>query len=500
MLGKLGLISLSAVLYAAAFPPASVRVLVWVALVPLFAALLACRSSWRAMLVGAAWALLMTFLVGRCLPPAVVLFHQQSAAAGWGLLALAGILTAVPHYAVAAFLIHRLAERETATWPVLVGASWAVTEWARVALPPGNPWAIAGLATIDLPDLVGLARLTGVYGLSFLVAAVNAAVLVLLRRGVPWRAKWQGVLVTAGMLLVAVYLSAATRPPALRGEEAPVVALVQPALPPDTALSSADHRRRLHAHLELTKEALRYQPDIVVWPESSLGFFLEEDGAWRSDLRLRAALEGTELIAGGPRLRADESVANSMFVLGERGWPVGIYDKQVLLPLGEWFPASTEGILRRDPGAAPRSYAVGEHNEVLLTSAAPMGAAICNEIMVPGILRTHVFNGARVLLNPANDAWFPHPGCPMGLFDIARMRAVEFGRPLIRISSSGPSAVIDPSGAAVAHIPAGESGFRLAPVAPLRTSTPYTRFGDVFAGLCALLVGGTLARQSRTAR
>lgn len=498
MLTKGGLITLSAMLYAAAFPPTSLRFLAWIALVPLLAVLVACRSGWRAGWTGAVWALLMTLFVGRCLPPAVELFHEQSLLAGWLLLMAAGLLTAVPHYALFAVVFHALANRHAAGLPLLTGAAWAAAEWARVELPPGNPWAIAGLATVDMPELAGLARVTGVYGLSFLVVTINATVLLLLQHRRPWRTRRQAMLASFATLVAAMLLATTSRPISMATARTPgaIIALVQPALPPDSALSPGGHQLRLQAHLDLTAAVVdQKNPDLVLWPESSLGFFLEEDGPWRSDLQIRAPLGGAELIAGGPRRLPSQGVANSLFLLGPEGWPSATYDKQVLLPLGEWFPANSSGLLRRDLGAAPQTYTTGEISGLIPSAAGKLGPAICNEIMIPRILRQHVRNGAGILLNPANDAWFPDAGCPLGLFDIARMRAIEHGRWLVRVSSSGPSAFINSEGEVVAKVPIGETGWTTANVPQILRVTPYTRWGDVFGLLSVLAVVFGLARR-----
>ncbi|MDG2009307.1 MAG: apolipoprotein N-acyltransferase [Candidatus Binatia bacterium] len=500
-----GMVALSALLYAAAFPPTSFPFLIWIGLAPLLAVLGRCRTARQAGAIGAVWALVMTLFVGRCLPPAVEIFHEQSLLAGWLLLAGAGLLTAVPQYALFAVVFRALAVRYRAGLPILAGAAWAAAEWARVELPPGNPWAIAGLATVDMSELAGMARVTGVYGLSFLVAATNTALVLLvgdalssagLHRNFPapeskasrtTRRPAAIIAAIAATFLVAFALGRGSRP--AKPEAAPrTIAIVQPALPPDRARAPDDHRRRLQNHLDLTAIAVEEsQPDVVVWPESSLGFFLEQDGPWRNDLQLRAPLAGAELVAGGPRLLDSGGVANSLFLLGPGQWPAATYDKQVLLPLGEWFPVNSSALLRRDLGAAPQTYATGIKNGLLPTTAGQMGPAICNEIMVPGILRAHINNGAGLLLNPANDAWFPHSGCPLGLFQIARMRAIEHGRWLVRASSSGPSAIIDPSGQIVAQVPIGEPGWAGAAVPEVREKTFYSRWGDLF-GAGSLLV------------
>ena len=515
LLAGTGLITLSAALYALPFPPTSIRFLIWIALVPLLAAIGLSRTSWQAGGIGAAWALVMTLFVGRCLPPAVVVFHEQSLFAGWLLLAGAGALTAVPQYALFAVAFRALAARSIAGLPVLTGAAWAAAEWARVELPPGNPWAIAGLATVDMTHLAGLARITGVYGLSFLVAASNAVILLLLVRGLPNQllegsplARCSGARVPRGTTaaLVASLLAAfilalgassytdsgisSAKPPPEPAENArTTISIIQPALPPDPARSPESHRQRLQAHLDLTTEAVaQSKPDLVVWPESSLGFFLDQDGPWRNDLQMRVPLAGAELIAGGPRLLASGDIANSLFVLGPGGWPAATYDKQVLLPLGEWFPANSSALLRRDLGAAPQTYAAGTATGLLPTAVGKLGPAICNEIMIPRILRQHVRDGAGLLLNPANDAWFPHAGCPLGLFEIARMRAIEHGRWMIRASSSGPSAIINPSGEIIAQVPIGEAGWTHAEVAQILKRTFYSRWGDLFSVTCWLAV------------
>ena len=485
----------SAILYGLAFPPYDYWPLLGFALVPLLCTLRKCQGPTRALFCGAAWALIMTFVVGHCLVPAAELFYGRSALAGWILLTGAGIITAAPQYAGFAVIYWFLAKHWRAGLPLLGGTAWAGAEWARTALPPGNPWAISGYALIDFPAAVQIADLGGTPAVSFVVASVNIAIaLAWEERTKPAagkRAPLLGALssaaVVAGSLVYGSWHLGTVAQPKPQSPKLSVAA-IQPGGGPRLGARPEAGRASLVRSLELSSEAIEnFSPEVVFWPESSLAFYPEQDALYRRSLPASLPAPIPEIVAGGPRILPSGGVANAVFVIAPHGDITSSYDKEVLLPFGESFPAGMDGLIQRDLGGGPRTYVEGVRHGLLDTALGQAGVAICNETMIPSLIRERVALGASFLVNPTNDAWFPNHTCPLGLLKIARLRAIEERRWLIRVSSSGPSAIIDPTGRMVAHTEPGESTWIAGRIEPTEGRTLYNRTRGFFGLLCLLV-------------
>src|SRR5581483_5000148 len=165
----------SGVLYGVSFPPLALRPLAWVALVPWLVAIRA-GSARRAVLLGVLWAHVETFVTSDCLPGAVVNYYQQSAAIGWLMLEGATLVTMVPWYGAFALAYRILARAHPAFVPLTAAAAWCACELARVEVLGGNPWAISGYSQVGVLPIMQIADLAGVHGISFAIAATNAAV------------------------------------------------------------------------------------------------------------------------------------------------------------------------------------------------------------------------------------------------------------------------------------------------------------------------------------
>lgn len=506
--------ALSGVAYGLAFPPDAIRPVAWVALVPLFLALR--RASWpMAMLLGAVWTIVATWMVGDCLPGAVVSYYGQPLALGYLLLLAVTLVTAVPYYALFAACYASLAGRFTTTLPLLAGAAWSAAELGRVEGVIGDPWGVAGYSQASLLPLAQVAELTGVYGMSFLVAAVNAALAALwwaLRAPRPQGADRSadvssalrgGALVGGLVVLVAAYGAArlAGAPPlrsgparALASFRAPgggstaiPAALIQGNLDLGSQWRPQHYGRNLEAYLRLTMAALgRSEARLVFWPESAMTFFVETEPAYQRSIASAIGPWRAELVAGGPRRvgSADDPIyLNSTFVIAPDGSVTATYDKQRLLPFAEYFPSSILDFMRRDFGSV-REFAPGTSIAPIPTTAGRAGVIICNEAMFPGPATARVKAGAQYLLNPSNDSWMGDIAFSLQVFDIVRLRAIEQRRTLVRTSTSGPSAIVDPFGRVDAYAEPMTGNWIAGSISPRDGLTPYARLGDLFAYAC----------------
>jgi apolipoprotein N-acyltransferase len=495
----------SAVLYGLAFPPARLWPLAWVALAPLLVALR--RVPMRTALgLAWLWTLAATCMVADWLPFSIADYYQQPLLVGFGFFLGIPTVMAVPYYVAFAACCRGLARAPAALRPLAVAAAWVAAELGRATLFTGNPWALFGYSQIDVLPLIQVADAAGVYGVSFVLVAVNAALaeLWLAATDTPARPRAAAAgLATTALLLGAVlaYGMFRLRSPALLPQVRPVrVALVQGNLDLGSQWREEFYGENLDVYLRLTAQAIRdYAPALVFWPENAMTFFLEQERAYL--VAIERVLDGrAQLVAGGPRVAGpDRHYYNSIFLISAGGRVVAHYDKQRLVPFAEYFPFPRLDMLRRR-FARVREFTPGELSALLPTVAGQAGVMICNEAMFPEIAAARVRAGAAYFVDPANDSWFRARFSDQQ-FDIVRLRAVEQRRYLVRASTSGPSAIVDPAGRVVVRTAISTQTVASGEIRAGTVTTLYSRVGDLFAWLCvaAALIGWVAARRRREA-
>lgn len=516
-LRPLGLTLLSAQLYGLAFPSHRLRILAFVALAPFFVALRGI-GPWHTIALGWVWSVLASYSVGEWMPGAIETYYLQTKLVGW--LFFFGIATtmAAPYHVAFALCARGLWRRWRAALPLLLAAAWTAAELARGRLFTGtpffigNPWAQIGYSQVGWLPMTQIADLAGVYGITFVVAACNAGLAVAWsawRAGEAGRRLLVACAATAFLPLVATLGYGAVRLGSAEAEQAATpaipVALVQGDVSFGSRWRSDYYGRDLDTYLRLTLEALRQsRPRIVFWPESSMTFFLEREPDYRRAIARVLAPFGAQLVAGAPRATSEDGPPyfNSLYVLSPAGVIEDRYDKQHLVPFGEFFPFGAIELLRRRFGPA-REYSPGAPGSgTIATAAGPAGVLTCNEAMLPEIAAERVAAGARYLVNPSNDTWIPGEKFADMQFDIVSLRAIEQRRTLVRASTSGPSAIVDLFGRVHGRTKAFERSLALGALRPRDGRTVYGLVGDAFAVGCAVLaLGGWIgAWRGRSAR
>jgi apolipoprotein N-acyltransferase len=491
----LGATLFSAVLYGLCFPPTAWRPLAWVAQIPFLLALRR-SGSWLALLLAWVFTVTVAYTVGDWFPRAVANYFAQPTIVGVAFFFGVSSIMAAPYVMAFAVVYRRLGRTPGVVLPLLAAAAWVSGEFGRVKLFTGNPWAVFGYSQAGNLLLVQIADLTGVYGVSFLLVAVNAALAeVCLSTREGWgrlRPALLGLLLAGGTVAGtvtygALRLGAAglTGAPRLQRK----IAIVQGNLDLGAQWRSGFYGRNLDAYLRLTQAALRASAgQLVFWPESAMTFFLEQEPAYRSAIAQVLRVSGAQLVAGGPRQQGEATYYNSTFLLSARGDILGHYDKEQLLPFAEYFPLRRLDFLRRRFERV-REFAAGTPAAPLPTVAGRAGVLICNEAMFPEPAAARVAAGAEYLVNPANDSWLGDPKFSEQVFDIVSLRAVEQRRYVVRSSTCGPSAIIDPFGRVAVTTKPFTAGWISGWIVPLRVRTVYSRVGDLFAVLCLVLLG-----------
>jgi apolipoprotein N-acyltransferase len=422
-----------------------------------------------------------------------------------GVAVYAGVIASAA-IALAAFL----APQAGRAAPFLLPAAWVLAERARAPVNlAGFPWAFLGYAAHADAPLRGAASLCGVYGLSFALALAGV-----------WLAerRFASALALAAGLHAVGWLAL---PGALAAPDPPLrAALIQGNIPQDEKWDPALAQRNFAVQLDLSRQALREHPDVVLWAEASTAALIllprqdrifpglaEMQADFREPLLALARESGATFIVGGLGVtdvpgERQAHVHNSVFVLSPTDGIVDRYDKAVLVPFGEYVPLrSVFGSL----GAVATSLAdmaditpgSGERTLAGLSRFGPERAPtglICYEVVYPSLVRQAVRGGARLLLNLTNDAWYGKSSAPIQFLAIAQLRSAEHGLPMLRVANTGVSALIDAGGAVLESTPIFEPRvLAVQPPPPRASATPYTRLGDwPLYGSAALLlfIGG----------
>ena len=350
-------------------------------------------------------------------------------------------------------------------------AAWTLWEWLRGWALTGFPWLQIGYSQIDGPAS-GWLPVVGVHGTGALVAfAAGALAWMLLGRA--WRAF--AVLAVAGALWGAGALLARidwVQPagPALN------VALVQGNIAQDQKWRPEMREPTLKLYTALTRA--HFDADLVVWPESAVPGFLDTLDTFTDGIREEAISRGSAVLAGVPvREGRRGPYLNAVVMLGPEA---GVYYKRRLVPFGEYLPF---GFVLRP---------VVEALEIRLADFSPgpqeqapirlgpytLGVTVCYEIAFASAVRLDLPRAA-LLVTVSNDAWFGTSIGPHQHLEIARVRAAEAGRWLVRATNTGLSAVISPRGEVRGSLPQFETAAGTFEVVPMDGATPYMRFGDV---------------------
>jgi apolipoprotein N-acyltransferase len=506
LLAALGATALSGVLYGLAFPPVSWRPLGFVCLVPFLVALRRVGPG-AALVLGFLWAEFASVFVADALPWAVSSYFLQPLVASWAFSIFVWGVTGSLYTMAFAGAYRALAARAVPALPLLAAAAWAATELARGRLLngsgffAGNPWALLAYSQAGDGPLVQIASVTGVYGVSFVLVAVNAALAELLLART--RSAWMG-LPLAALPALSVWawgaLELRAADPAEASAPAVRVAVVQANLDAGRRFDPAFYARHLDEYLGLTLQAIEAgRPEIVFWPEGALTFHLAEEPAFARSIAQVLSEGGAELVAGGPRAEGSDPPAyhNSVFVLDASGEIRGHYDKQLLVPFAERMPLPGLDLGRREFGRL-QSFAPGGPTPLLETRAGRAGILVCNEAMYPEVAAARARQGAAYLVNPSNDTWIAKPRWARMMFDLVRLRAVEERRWLVRASTSGPSAIVDPWGRVRVATEPGTRQVILGAIRPQSALSTYARVGDLFGLACAAAVlAGVALRRPR---
>ena len=387
-------------------------------------------------------------------------------------------------------MLRFLPVRTAAGQLLAVPAAWVLLEWWRGWFLSGFPWLSLGYSQTDT-WLAGLAPLGGVHLLSAALLVCAGALVVLLRAAPPLK------LVAAVLLVLPWTLGAG-----LRGIEwtrpsgVPVsVAILQGAVSQDLKWLESNRQAILDDYAKLHRQALGAR--LIVWPESALPDLANSLPRYLSGVWSSARGAGSDVLLGVMRFDPDTDLYyNALLALA--GDEPAFYDKQHLVPFGEYFPVPSfvRDWLRLMSLPYSDFEPGGTRQPPLRVAGLSVAPSICYEDAYPEELLPSI-RAADLLVNVTNDAWFGRSGARYQHLQIARMRALESRRFLLRAANDGVSAVIGPRGEIVARAPEYEPAVLRATVEGRPGQTPYVRTGNAPALVGAVLVLATVVFRRR---
>ncbi len=473
--------SLSLVLYFFSFPPFSLFPLAWVAPLPLFWFTSSLTPGKRFFL----WWLWGTFffLAGLYwLPGTMKAYAPVAWWQAWGALVALALYLGL-FWGVWGWWSALLVDRGVPSF-VAFSLTLAFLEFLRGHLFTGFPWLLAAHTQAPFLPFIQSASLAGVYGVSFLLAWMWGGVFELLR-GPRRRGGWSLLL---PLVLVAwgwVRLDHPPKGPVLR------VALVQPNIPAQAKWDPDLAQKNARLVLRMMADACD-KADLVVFPETVYPYPLFQYPQYtRPFLKVARNCPAYILVGTNQVVKKEGNYyyLNREYLL-TRGMILGFYDKIHLVPFGEYVPLGSFFPFLYKLAGYRAGYLPGKKLAPLPLPGSPLGVSICYESIFPSLVRREVKEGARLLVNVTNDAWFGRSLAPYQHLTGALFRAVENGRWLVRCANTGISALVSPRGRVEARTPLFTREVLQGKVEVLSGSTPYTLLGDwlpLLSGLFACL-------------
>jgi apolipoprotein N-acyltransferase len=361
---------------------------------------------------------------------------------------------------------------------------WVALEYVRANILTGFPWCLLGHTQYTNLEAIQVADLVGAYGTSFVIVLSNTLIYgLLLEHNLDrWKREAPVVLLVLAVVLgYGFYRVSDSRAPRATLK----IAIAQGNIDQSIKWNPAYQEKTVQIYRTLTLQSRSFGPDLVVWPETAVPLFFQDGEPLARSVLHTAREAGTYLIFGSPAYRKEKgsvSFFNRAYLATPNAEIIGFYDKVHLVPFGEYVPMKRFLPFVQRLVVAAGDFLPGDAVAPLKFPKAAAGVLICFESIFPELGRALTENGATLLVNLTNDAWYGMSSAPFQHFSMAVFRAVENRRPVIRAANTGISAFILPSGKIVEQsglftealltqeIPLPDPGLTL-----------YTRYGDFFA-------------------
>lgn len=406
-------------------------------------------------------------------------------------------------------LFSYVAQRFNLRNPVVLASIFTFTEYLRGTVMTGFPWLQFGYSQIDTP-FAHIAPVFGVEGVTFFVMVVSGyllKVLAQLFRQAPF--SLDSLAILAIIVLISID-SKDVRFVKVDNEKAPVtVSLVQGNIEQKMKWDPAYFQQTIQTYERLIAPLLG-KSDVIILPESAIPALEDNISPLLEQLQHVGEQKGSELIIGTLYQNEQQALFNSAIVLGNKAFPynqntmnsIERYKKHHLVPFGEYLPFGMLLDWMRDVFILPVNLSQGDFvQKPLVAKNQRFNMAICYEIIFGDqVQKNQQAHNADYLLTITNDAWFGSSIGPWQHFQMARMRALELGKPLVRAANTGITAIVNSDGKVAQQIPQFEANVLTAEIKPYKGETLFSQFGNVFVygfSLLTLVVGVIMARRRK---
>jgi apolipoprotein N-acyltransferase len=480
---------ISGLLLVLCFPTVDLFPVAWVALVPFLISLYdkGSKQAFRAGMV-----LGVPYFFGTL----YWIYHSINHYGGVSLIGSVAIVVLLCLYlslytAVFALLFSATIRRTKLPALLLAPVFWVVLEFLRSYIFTGFPWSSIGYSQYKFLGIIQIADITGIYGVSFLVVAVNGALadIFLLKKRTrdmplfPLSYTIMGFAVLAFFVIFAVVYGQIRLRQERPGREFRA-SVVQGNIEQEQKWDPSYQDEVLGIYKNLSLEASSSSPSLIVWPETAVPFFFGSEKSYTEDLidferRLDSyLLFGSVLVKGKTDHRY--LLSNSAVLLDKTGRVSCVYDKIHMVPFGEYVPLHKILFFINKLVVGIGDYTPGDRYIRAVTPFGEFATLICYEIAFPGLVRKFYANGGDFMVTITNDAWFGRTTGPYQHFSLAVFRAVENRKPVIRAANTGVSGFIDSNGRIISTTGIFQ---RLVLTENVRVDTTrsfYSKYGDLF--------------------
>jgi apolipoprotein N-acyltransferase len=379
---------------------------------------------------------------------------------------------------------------------------WVSLEFIRSLLLGGFPWELLGHTQYNALHIIQISDMVGVYGISFLILLSNGLLFLLYqhvtRKGLQGRETGNKQILVCVLLvggtIGAVWCYGAWRIPAIeeRISRAPHkrIAVVQGNIDQTKKWDPAYQISIIEKYLGLSKkEQPVNRPDLIVWPETAMPFYFANHVPLTKMVVEGIQSGATDILLGSPAYTRDAKQIqyyNRAFLVRSDGIIADEYDKAHLVPFGEYVPLKRWLPFLGKMVEHVGDFSSGSAGDTLDWRGHKIGALICYELIFPSLSRVAVQNGAELLINITNDAWYGKTSAPYQHFSMAVFRTIETRRALVRSANTGISGFIDPLGRVISETPLFEDAVTEENIPLMSGQTPYVRFGDIFSVFCII--------------
>jgi apolipoprotein N-acyltransferase len=385
----------------------------------------------------------------------------------------------------------------------LSSVTWVSLEYIRSFLFTGFPWELLGYSQFSALHIIQISDILGVVGVSFMIALSNTTLFLwVLFIG---KRRWQGqnisrhhiqLITVVFVIIFAMAWGYGTRQlhsiqKAIARSPEKRIAVVQGNIDQSLKWDSTYQQSTVNRYLNLSLTQQTEKPDLIVWPETAMPFYLFHNVPLTNMLTRGIQEAEADFVVSSPFfMQKDNHIRylNRAFLILPDGTVPDTYDKAHLVPFGEYVPLKRWMPFLGKMVEQVGDFSAGKIGDTLQWQKHKIGMLICYELIFPYLSRAAVRNGADILINITNDAWYGDSSAPYQHFSMAVFRAIENRRSLVRSANTGISGFIDPLGRVISETPIFKEASLTMGVPLLNMSTPYTRWGDFFARGCLILL------------